>query len=940
MGNQLSLSTGCLPGEDQGLCSRGAGLQCGVGINFEVSDRRELIVESVVPGGAADKSRRVLAGDVLIAVDGVNIKGLDMSEISGKVLGRVGSSVTLDLRRRLESAPKGMAQRVTVRLVRTAAVMPPAPQLQSLSRLAAFTPTNSDSPALSPSPSDSMLSDGDGRTTPRALIESRGPAEWQVQVSLLEGRQLSAPAGAGEYYCVISALEKVDLLSASPFHESTQPAGVRRSTVGSISAGLIPVKSHAVSTGVPVVSSPLWSRKLFIVNVHSAKSHESGSLTPRMAGDGRPITGGPVSMLVTVRHRSADDKKGDTFCGQAMLHGLMPNDTVDDWLSLQDVFGRPMENERGELSAVRLCASYMMKTFDPNPGNVQKRLTPRGSKEQLFALGKQGSNRSLPPAIEEAAEELPKQEERTSKQNEELLTQGFDASATNPSSASTAVQAAKLVPEKAPTEAPALRVPPVWNKKRHPETRQQPEIQQPETRQPENDTGFRQVQPRYGSHRPGQSNASAEESRPARSMAAAAERGATAKLGAFAPPGEPAPPPKLVQHPGAPAGISVTQAAYILAPKAEWAAPKTSPQSSMGIAPHASSTSELQPSEAVAASANPRTGGSAPTNMPVASLDSTAQAATAQALQAKPRQSPPRNAPVAASAPASVTAQPSSQRVSAAKAQVQPEDGGQPDPVPTSLASPFHPESTERLQNIIRMQVSQVEEAVRQTVRMHRAGAPPSPGIAPGQPVAARPPSLGSSGPATPRRPESYQSYREVEPASPSPGVLVHLSTIPAMPTTAPGASPAMPTTAPGASAQPPAPPSAAPPRQSIAPPVGGPPVLRPGDVGASAGGLGRGGAASAGRGMGGGAPPQAGRGAPPMFDDSSNVSGATQRRLEEARLRMVRAEGLRAAEQQSVWASQAQAAVSPRSPEGLLVDPWVEAEAWRAPAPRTRDYA
>ena len=91
---------------------------------------------------------------------------------------------------------------------------------------------------------------------------------------------------------------------------------------------------------------------------------------------------------------------------------------------------------------------------------------------------------------------------------------------------------------------------------------------------------------------------------------------------------------------------------------------------------------------------------------------------------------------------------------------------------------------------------------------------------------------------------------------------------------------------------------------------------------------------------MGGGAPPQAGRGAPPMFDDSSNVSGATQRRLEEARLRMVRSEGLRAAEQQSAWASQAQAAVSPRSPEGLLVDPWVEAEAWRAPAPRTRDYA
>jgi len=54
----------------------------------------------------------------------------------------------------------------------------------------------------------------------------------------------------------------------------------------------------------------------------------------------------------------------------------------------------------------------------------------------------------------------------------------------------------------------------------------------------------------------------------------------------------------------------------------------------------------------------------------------------------------------------------------------------------------------------------------------------------------------------------------------------------------------------------------------------------------------------------------------------------------------MVGAEGLRAAEQQSVWASQAQAAVSPRSPEGLLVDPWVEAEAWRAPAPRARDYA
>ena len=76
----------------------------GIGLFFVQRDEGgKTVVDEVVGGGAAEASGRIMAGDVLLCVEGHDVQGLDLTEIRQLIVGRPGSSVTLEFSRRLPS---------------------------------------------------------------------------------------------------------------------------------------------------------------------------------------------------------------------------------------------------------------------------------------------------------------------------------------------------------------------------------------------------------------------------------------------------------------------------------------------------------------------------------------------------------------------------------------------------------------------------------------------------------------------------------------------------------------------------------------------------------------------------------------------------------------------------------------------------------------------
>jgi C-terminal processing protease CtpA/Prc len=75
--------------------------QCvGVGVFFKKSDKKQAVVESLLPSGSAARAGGIEVGDVLIKVGGVLCDGLSMDRIRSLLLGPLGSYVVLAFRRR------------------------------------------------------------------------------------------------------------------------------------------------------------------------------------------------------------------------------------------------------------------------------------------------------------------------------------------------------------------------------------------------------------------------------------------------------------------------------------------------------------------------------------------------------------------------------------------------------------------------------------------------------------------------------------------------------------------------------------------------------------------------------------------------------------------------------------------------------------------------
>ncbi len=84
----------------------------GVGVVVSV-DERGLLVNEVVAGGGAEEAG-LLAGDVITAVDGQSVAGVDLDAASGMLRGEEGTQVTLTVLRGQESFTAAVARRKVV----------------------------------------------------------------------------------------------------------------------------------------------------------------------------------------------------------------------------------------------------------------------------------------------------------------------------------------------------------------------------------------------------------------------------------------------------------------------------------------------------------------------------------------------------------------------------------------------------------------------------------------------------------------------------------------------------------------------------------------------------------------------------------------------------------------------------------------------------------
>ena len=73
------------------------GVQCGLGVTLKLSSDGQYYVKKMELGGPCERSEQVQAGDVLLAVDGLAVSGLEYADLAQLVLGEEGSTVTLAL---------------------------------------------------------------------------------------------------------------------------------------------------------------------------------------------------------------------------------------------------------------------------------------------------------------------------------------------------------------------------------------------------------------------------------------------------------------------------------------------------------------------------------------------------------------------------------------------------------------------------------------------------------------------------------------------------------------------------------------------------------------------------------------------------------------------------------------------------------------------------
>ena len=67
------------------------------------ADPDTVVVASIAPGGLADQSGKVAVGDIIIAVNGVNVRSLPLSKVSELMANRDHKALRLDMLR--ESKP-------------------------------------------------------------------------------------------------------------------------------------------------------------------------------------------------------------------------------------------------------------------------------------------------------------------------------------------------------------------------------------------------------------------------------------------------------------------------------------------------------------------------------------------------------------------------------------------------------------------------------------------------------------------------------------------------------------------------------------------------------------------------------------------------------------------------------------------------------------------
>lgn len=75
-----------------------SGAMCGIGCNINVNAEGDLFVTKVIPGGPAAFSCEIAVGDVLLAVDGVQVKGDSPDEVAKRIVGPEGVPITITCR--------------------------------------------------------------------------------------------------------------------------------------------------------------------------------------------------------------------------------------------------------------------------------------------------------------------------------------------------------------------------------------------------------------------------------------------------------------------------------------------------------------------------------------------------------------------------------------------------------------------------------------------------------------------------------------------------------------------------------------------------------------------------------------------------------------------------------------------------------------------------
>ncbi len=89
----------------------------GIGIYLHQDAKGQLVISSTIPGSPADKAG-LKHGDIITAVNGVNVTGKDVTTLSSFIQGRAGSIVTLTIQR------PGVEQPLTFRVTRAVITVP------------------------------------------------------------------------------------------------------------------------------------------------------------------------------------------------------------------------------------------------------------------------------------------------------------------------------------------------------------------------------------------------------------------------------------------------------------------------------------------------------------------------------------------------------------------------------------------------------------------------------------------------------------------------------------------------------------------------------------------------------------------------------------------------------------------------------------------------